>query len=261
MSSSINYPGVPQTGAGANSSGNSGSGGFYVNSFEDLLQQMLSAYDPALVNYTPLDEQKTLLQIASWLRPAFDAAIEMRGKQTERAAAELDTDAYARGMGSSTFLSDVKARNRMDEADDVRAMESDYASKLAQYLYQAVETDRARALDVAKFNAEQTNAARAHAANAAQSAYASQSRGGGKSGGSGSNSKGSSAPLGGLGQGSADAKLGAEAMAFYRGLSSAQKKLFFDTGNLTYAKQRNAFLKAYGAQKFNALRVGFLKGN
>jgi len=257
MSNTINYITSPQNSVGTNSSG--AGGGFYVNSFEDLLKQMLSAYDPALVNYTPLDEEKALLQIAAWLRPAFDAAIEMRGKQTERAAAELDTDAYARGMGSSTFLSDVKARNRMDEADDVRAMESDYASKLAQFLYQAVETDRARALDVAKFNAEQTNAARAHAANAALAQSGRSSSGGGSK--SNNNSKSSSAPLSGLGQGSADAKLGAEALAFYRSLPSAQKKLFFDTGNLRYAKQRNAFLKAYGVEKYNALRDSFLKGN
>lgn len=263
MSSSTGYayasPDAQSTGGGT-----SGSGGFYVSSFEELLSQMLSAYDPALVQYSPLDEQQALLQIAAWLRPAFDAAIAARGKQTAFAAAELDTDAYARGMGSSSYVSDVKARNLMDEADDVREMDGDYASKLAQYLYQAVEADRTRALEVAKFNAEQTNQARAHAASAAQSAYAAQTTA--RSGGSGTKSAATASSAAGnsllstLGAGSSNAKAGEDALAFYRSLSASQKQLFFNTGSLTYAKQRNALLQAYGAQKYNALRSSFLKG-
>lgn len=74
----------------------------------------------------------------SFLRPAIDEAIRQRNRQGETNMAELDADAYSRGMGGSSFLSSMKARERDDIADDVMGLEAKYSATLAEYLYNAL---------------------------------------------------------------------------------------------------------------------------
>ena len=76
-------------------------------------------------------------QLASFLRPSVDAAIAGRQRYGETVMAELDADAYSRGMGSSSYLSSMKNREYDDIANDIAAMESNYNSTLAEYLYNA----------------------------------------------------------------------------------------------------------------------------
>ena len=62
------------------------------------------------------------------------------------AMAELDADAYSRGMGGSTYLSSMKKREYDSIARDIARLESDYSAELAQYVYNAsVEFARIRA--------------------------------------------------------------------------------------------------------------------
>ena len=108
--------------------------------------------------------------------------------------AELDADAWSRGMGESTYLTDVKDRQMRSEAQDVGTLESNYASTLAGHLYDAMKSQQEAKVEVDKFNAEQINAARQKAMSAAQSLYQSYltaaktggsgSGGGGRTGGS-----------------------------------------------------------------------------
>ena len=182
----------PQTGTG----GGSGSGGGStqtpapdIPSLESLFEQMLAHYVPETIEFTPLSEDILRDTIANWLRPAYEQAIADRRDRTQHYNAELDADAWSRGMGSSTYLSDVKERQYRGEARDVDALESDYASTLAGHLYDAMERQQEAKLEVDRFNAEQINHAREQAMSAAQALYrayqsaASSSHGTGGSGG------------------------------------------------------------------------------
>lgn len=72
------------------------------------------------------------------LRPAVDAAIKERKQVLETNKAELDADAAARGMESSTFVSSVKNRENSYAQDDIANMEAGYQSNLSSTLYSAL---------------------------------------------------------------------------------------------------------------------------
>ena len=169
---------------------------YYSNQvFETIYEKAKKDYAPQLVTYTPLDEQTLAERIGAVLRPLYDKAIAAIFRGNRRQDAELDADAISRGMGSSTFVTDVKRRQDNAAADDVRELESDYGTKLADQLYKAMEGERSRMLEVEKFNAQQRNAAMEQAFAAAKYLYqaylearAAQGSGGG-SGGSGGKTK------------------------------------------------------------------------
>lgn len=192
-----NYPYVTlpviEEGEEASGGGTSSSGGAAeAQEFDEILNEMMEQFSPELIDYRPTDEQTLAEQIALWLRPVYAQSISERERQTERYNAELDADALARGMGSSTYVSDMKNRNFGYEAQDIVEIESEYGATLAKYLFDAMEADRERQLEVETFNANAKNEAYDRAYSAAESLYAaylenreqSNSRGG--SGGSGS---------------------------------------------------------------------------
>ena len=152
--------------------------------FTEQMQGMLSSPD---VNYTPQSEAALRAQLASALRPQVDAAIEARRELTRENTAALDVDAWARGMGRSTYLTDVKERQMDDEADDIVRMEQEYSATLASLLMEALQQERARAFEAEMYNADAATKARQVAFSSAQSAYgdylndlqAAQNRGGG----------------------------------------------------------------------------------
>ena len=162
-----------------NSGGGSGTGGGgggaaaqpAIPSLESLFSEMLKKYLPETVEFTPLDEATLSETIRNWIRPAYEQAIEARREQTGRINAELDADAWSRGMGQSTYLSDVKERQLNSESRDVDLLESDYASTLAGHLYDAMKEQQQMKIEVDQFNAEQINHAREQAMSAAQALY------------------------------------------------------------------------------------------
>ncbi len=164
---------------------------YYRNeAFETFYEKAKKDYAPQLATYTPLDEQTLAERIGAVLRPLYDRAIAAIFRGNRRQDAELDADAISRGMGSSTFVTDVKRRQDNAAADDVRELESDYGTKLADQLYKAMEGERDRMLEVEKFNAQQRNAAMEQAFAAAKYLYqayleakAAQGYGGGGGGG------------------------------------------------------------------------------
>ena len=60
------------------------------------------------------------------IRPTYDQAIQQRQQQTGQANAAIDTDAASRGMGTSTWVTDAKNRQRQNEAQDVATLNSNY---------------------------------------------------------------------------------------------------------------------------------------
>lgn len=130
---------------------------------EDLVysyaNSLYSAANPQKVVYEAQSEAALREQIVSWLRPAYEQAIAQRKKLTEQYRAELDADAISRGMGGSTYVTDVKGRQSEAEAEDIAGYETDYAAQLAKHLSEALDTEKERAL-----NADLTNSEREHEA-------------------------------------------------------------------------------------------------
>lgn len=135
------------------------------------MQQMISYLQPDTLSYTPQSTEVLKAQLESALRPTVDAAIASRKEATELSAAALDADAWPRGMGRSTYVTDVKSRQQQDEADDIARMEDTYEAELAKRLMDAVNAEQERALSAAQYNAEQQNAAKKLAFSAAHDAY------------------------------------------------------------------------------------------
>ncbi|MEA4869502.1 MAG: hypothetical protein VB062_02555 [Christensenella sp.] len=116
---------------------------------------MYNRFQPQEITYDAKSEEEIRSAIVTWLRPSYDQAIANRQEQTRADKANLDADAIARGMGASTYVTDVKNRQQNAEARDVATLESNYGSTLADYVSKGVENETDRSLETQKFNAEQ----------------------------------------------------------------------------------------------------------
>ncbi len=145
---------------------------YYGNeAFETIYAKTKQEYAPQQISYTPLDEQTLADRISAVLRPVYEKAIAAIFRGNKRQDAELDADAISRGMGSSTFVTDMKRRQDNAAADDVNELEAEYGAKLADQLYKAMEGERDRLLEVEKFNAQQQSLAMEQAFSAAKTLY------------------------------------------------------------------------------------------
>ena len=96
-----------------------------VNDWSDLAKMVLEGY-----NLPTTDKDEIKSYVESYLRTAYDRSIENRRKQTEADRAMIDLDAYSRGMGGSTWVTDAKQRLQDAEADDIAKMEANYQAGL-----------------------------------------------------------------------------------------------------------------------------------
>ena len=151
----------------------------------DYFNQMYSRFAPQEVAYDTRGEAEIRASVAAWLRPGYDQAIANRQAQTRANKANLDADAIARGMGTSTYVTDVKNRQQNAESSDIASLEADYGANLAKYVLDGVDSEQNRVLEAEKFNAEQRQNAYDQAYSAALALYAQykKSGGGGKSSG------------------------------------------------------------------------------
>ena len=171
----------------ASSSGGSGSGSGgqdEADILSGLISEMYERFAPQEIDYNAKSEDEIRSSISAWLRPSYEQAITTRKEQTLTNKANLDADAIARGMGASTYVTDVKNRQQNAESSDIATMESDYGATLAKYVSEGVETENDRLLEVQKFNAEQRQSAYELAFSAAMELfpyYRKKSSGGGSS--------------------------------------------------------------------------------
>ena len=130
-----------------------------AESDEDVLSSyidsMYARYRPEELEFSEKTQGELSADVAVWLRPGYEQAISNRTAQTQRFRAETDADAIARGMGSSTYVTDVKNRQRNAEASDIASLESDYGATLAKYVSQGLETQNDQKFKTASYNAEQ----------------------------------------------------------------------------------------------------------
>lgn len=76
--------------------------------------------------------------LAEILRPAVDNAIKNRKEAAELNKAEIDADAAARGMESSTYVTAVKSLENESLDDDIMSYEANYNSTLSSNLQSAL---------------------------------------------------------------------------------------------------------------------------
>ncbi|MDO4572340.1 MAG: hypothetical protein Q4C13_03140 [Clostridia bacterium] len=170
-----------------------GGGGYYVDtsasrpSDQELIQgytdTLYAAYRPEPLVYEERSAEALRAELEAWLRPGYDGAIARRRERTQSYRAALDADAVSRGMGSSSYVTDVKSRQMAEEARDVAALESEYGAALAGALSEQLGAERERALEAAMFNSRNDHDAYMRAYEAALTMFAAyKARGGGRSG-------------------------------------------------------------------------------
>ena len=153
---------------------------------EDVLSgyidSMYARYQPEELEFDEQSQDELSAAVAAWLRPGYDQAIQNRKAQTLTYRAETDADAIARGMGASTYVTDVKNRQRNAEASDIASLESDYGATLAKTVSERLETQNEQKLETASYNAEQRKNAYDMAYAAALQLFAQYKKSGGGSG-------------------------------------------------------------------------------
>jgi len=139
----------------------SGSSGSSIpTQMQAYMKELSELFAPSVISYTPQSTSELRKEISSYLWPAYEQAIRQRQEATDTYQANLDADAYARGMGASTYLTDVKYRQQQEEADDISDLYAEYTASLAKQLMDAQNMQTQRELEIAQYNNEQTDAAR-----------------------------------------------------------------------------------------------------
>lgn len=92
-----------------------------------LADLVLSTYNLPTTN---MDE--ITASVEAYLRNSYDQSIADRKKATEEQRAMIDLDAFSRGMGGSTWVTDAKQRLEDEEADDIARIEANYQAGLSE---------------------------------------------------------------------------------------------------------------------------------
>lgn len=119
----------------------------------DQLQANLASKTETL-SYDPMSASTLKSAIAKALRPSYDKAIANRNKTAATNRAAIDADAAARGIGASTWVTDVKNRQNDAAAADIANLESDYSAKLYENLLSRLSDQENKKLTVDQFNAQ-----------------------------------------------------------------------------------------------------------
>lgn len=132
-SGAYSYQQAAQGGANDKGAAQNGAG----SSFDEYYNKLIKTLQSYGISMTLPSLDEIRAQLTAFLRPSVDAAIENRKSYGDTVMAELDADAYSRGMGGSSYLSSMKKREYDGIGRDISAMETNYASTMAQYLYNA----------------------------------------------------------------------------------------------------------------------------
>ena len=106
------------------------------------LPQGETEYTPITTENRTTDEIRS--QVAAAIRPTVDQSINTLKSNVTSQRASVDADAASRGMGRSTFVTDIKARLSRAEQENVANIESNYGATLAQRVSEAWENQRNR---------------------------------------------------------------------------------------------------------------------
>ena len=207
---------------------------------------------PTVTVKTPSKEEVSSMW-SSILRPGVDAAIEKRNEAAQQDMAELDADAVSRGMGGSSFVTSVKAREMEEAQEDISDMEAQYGAVLAERIYDTLSKYDQMSLSAQQYNADAAASAAKTALSMAsdwysqylaqQAAAAKLQTSGGSSGSSGSSS---SSKKSGLST--------ADYTEYVRNLTSAQQKLLFNSSTEYWSSRRDEIYSALGSTLYENLK-------
>jgi len=123
------------------------------------------------IDYQPRSRAELRAGLEESLMPSYQAAVRERQQNTQRTNATIDADAAARGIGASTWGTNVKDRNYGDEAKDIADMRGTYNSTLANNLNSLMGEQETRKLSVDQYNKSSKAGARSNALALALSNY------------------------------------------------------------------------------------------
>lgn len=144
-----------------------------------LADLVLSTYNLPTTN---MDE--ITASVEAYLRNSYDQTIADRKKATEEQRAMIDLDAFSRGMGGSTWVTDAKQRLEDEEADDIARIEANYQAGLSEAVLNQYNAAVAQGL-AAKDNAYALAAELYNLGQAAKQGVGSAAVSGGGGGGGG----------------------------------------------------------------------------
>lgn len=157
-----------------------------------LYNQVLSNLQAPRISYAMPSQTELAAQISEYLRPGYDNAITQRKQQTLQNRAAIDADAASRGMGRSSYVTDVKDQAMDAEAADIAGLESAYNSALLESVMNQYNQHLQNKLAADQYNSSAAAAAQQAALGYATNLYsqnlakqeASVRKGGSSSGGS-----------------------------------------------------------------------------
>ena len=209
--------------------------------YSSILERLKPTWEP--IKYPSGDEIKS--QLESYLRPEVDAAIDRREDRANTQRAQLDADAYARGMGSSTYVTSMKHRESQAAQDDIGELESRYQSTLSQRLYEALERIQDQKSEDARARAAMDVEASKQAYDYAMQWY-NQWLNQKSAVSSGGKSRGGSAAAGGLTYTDYDEYVGM--------LSQEERAKLFNGQGSSWAGKRSELIHSLGKDGFNKLK-------
>ena len=114
-----------------------------IDRYTNYYNQVLASLNGSMPTQTDAQLKNYLTKL---LRPGYDQAIQQRQMQTGQANAAIDADAASRGMGSSTWVTDAKARQMNSQAADIAGLNQNYNSALYDALLNQInQRDQQRA--------------------------------------------------------------------------------------------------------------------
>ena len=257
----VNYAGVSNAGvsnAGVNYATNaSGEAASSATAESSLAEQLAALLGNALsgsggyanaggVSVQAPDYDSLVELFEAYLRPTYDRAIENRQAAAQTSMAELDADAYSRGMGASTFVSSMREREQDDMNSDIAMLETEYASALSERLYEAMAAYSKLKLEADIYNAENALSA----SGTGRSTGGSSGRGSGKTASAGS----------GTGM-SGKVKFGFDECKSLLGkFSTSERYDFFMSGDPYWKQMRSEMIEAIGRDRFEYLKDSYFGG-
>ena len=202
---------------------------------------------PTIKVQTP-DREEVSSMWSQVLRPATDAAIAKRNEAAREDMAELDADAVSRGMGSSSYVTSVKAREMEEAQDDISEMEAQYSAMLAERIYDTLSRYEQMNYSAQQYNAEAAAAAEKTALAMASdwyNSYLAQQKATAEKKSSGSSSSSSSKKSG---------LSAADYTEYVRNLTPAQQKLLFTSGEQYWSSRRDEIYSALGSTLYENLK-------
>ena len=140
----------------------------FENIYKSIPRQTIT---PTAISLAEKNRATVAAEADASLRPYLDLSATQREQAAVQSRAELDADAYSRGMGSSTWLTDKKSRESMAAQTDIANMKAQYAASIADSINKSMATYEANKLAVDQANVSNKLAADQFNASEEEKAY------------------------------------------------------------------------------------------